>query len=190
MCVRELAGSKRVIFEIDEDKYRETILEDDDDLTAPGDEETAPVTETDPRRYAAGRKTRPLLESFGVDPEMAFDSFYDPLKMAEMTAIDMDGSVKKTIVKPGTGPRIPENCKVFVHYVICGDGLSDPFDNTMARGNYPHCIDLRAPDVLPGLYLAIQSMHIGEVAKVWIRSDLAYGIYGCPPRIPPSKWEA
>jgi hypothetical protein len=109
--------------------------------------------------------------------------------MAEMTNVLQDhaGAVRKTIIREGTTGRItiPENCKVFVDYIICGEGMSDPFDSTLLRG-YPSCIDCRAPEVIPGLYAAIASMSIREVAKVWIRSDFGYGCLGCPPRIPPS----
>jgi FK506-binding protein 6 len=81
---------------------------------------------------------------------------------------------------------VPDNCNVFVHYIMCGQDIEDPFDSTVLRG-YPCRLDLRTKDAIPGIYTAIRSMHLREVAKVWIRQDMAYGVLGCPPRIPPSE---
>ncbi|OXA61672.1 inactive peptidyl-prolyl cis-trans isomerase FKBP6 [Folsomia candida] len=182
--LRELVDSKRVIFEIDKSNLdSDMVLEDDDNATGGYDEDEGPVTDIDPQRYAAREKRRGLLQSYGIDPQINFISFYEEDKMAEMKNLVECGAVRKTIIREGQGPLVPQNCKVFLHYIISGNGLDDPFDSTIMQG-YPQCLDLRQPEVIPGLLVAIQSMHIREVAKVWIRSDYAYGALGCPPRIP------
>ncbi|XP_021962215.1 inactive peptidyl-prolyl cis-trans isomerase FKBP6 isoform X2 [Folsomia candida] len=182
--VRELPGSKRAIFEIDKSNPdSDMVLEDDDDTSGGFDDDEGPVTDTDPQCYAAREKKRGLLESYGIDPQINFISFYEEDKMAEMKNLIECGGVRKTIIQEGQGPLVPDNCKVFVHYIITGNGLDDPFDSTVLQG-YPQCLDLRKPEVIPGLLVAIKSMHVREVAKVWIRSDYAYGALGCPPRIP------
>jgi FK506-binding protein 6 len=89
------------------------------------------------------------------------------------------------VVRPGDGIPIPDNSKIYVHYVCTADGsLGEPYDSTVSRG-HPHAIDFRNSDVLVGLFLSIKSMSLREVAKFWIRYDYAFGELGCPPRIPP-----
>jgi len=89
-------------------------------------------------------------------------------------------------VKEGRGVQIPDTCKVYVHYVCIAEGMNEPYDSTIGRGS-PHCIDLRCSDVIVGLFLAIKSMGVSEVAKFSIHYKLAFGPVGCPPRIPPCK---
>ena len=82
--------------------------------------------------------------------------------------------------------KVPESGKVFVHYLALCEGKDEPHDSTVLR-NSPAIVDMRNPEVLPGLYVAIASMELKEVSKFIVKSDLAYGKMGCPPLIPPGK---
>jgi len=91
------------------------------------------------------------------------------------------------MIRKGQGDLIPENCKVFVQYIIVTDGpISHEIDSTLTPGRCrPEAIDLRNPSVIPGFYVALRSMSLFEVAKFMIRYDQAYGANGCLPRVPP-----
>lgn len=105
---------------------------------------------------------------------------------SKMTPIYRDDLVKKLIVRPGsTSSPISSNCKVIAHYVAICEGADEPHDSTLLR-RCPQIFDLRKADMLPGLFIALQTMTIGEVSKFVVKSELAFGAHGCYPRVPPS----
>lgn len=104
-----------------------------------------------------------------------------------MTSIYQDDLVKKLIIRPGTttSPQISDNCKVIAHYVAICEGADEPHDSTLLR-RCPQVFDMRKGDILPGLFVALQSMTPGEISKFLVKSQLAFGAHGCYPRVPPS----
>jgi len=94
-----------------------------------------------------------------------------------------DGSIIKTIVRAGTGPKAMHGAKCSVHYVgTLTDGTkfdssrdrSDPFEFTIGSG------------VIKGWSEGVATMKTGELANFTIQAHKAYGASGSPPTIPPN----
>lgn len=91
------------------------------------------------------------------------------------------------VIRAGNGLKIPDRCRVYYHYMAVAEGKEEAFDISLAR-KFPQQTDLRhETDLLPGFEIALRSMEILEVARFVVDPELAYGVLGCPPRIPPSK---
>ena len=86
-------------------------------------------------------------------------------------------------VKPGTGTEAVAGKTVSVHYVgTLTDGSK--FDSSRDRGE-PFSFKLGAGQVIKGWDQGVAGMKIGEVRKLTIPHELAYGERGYPPVIPP-----
>lgn len=93
--------------------------------------------------------------------------------------------VEKTVIRAGSG-RTPNHGEVVhAHYVgkLVSDGTE--FDSSRAR-NKPLTFIIGIGSVIKGWDEGILGMQVGEVAKLEITSDYAYGEAGVPPTIPPS----
>ena len=78
---------------------------------------------------------------------------------------------------------VPDHATVTIHYSLFLEGLDEPFDSTVLRGQAER-YKLDDGRLLPGLELAIKSMKLKERSEFLIEPYLAYGSSGCPPRIP------
>ncbi|ODN04690.1 Inactive peptidyl-prolyl cis-trans isomerase FKBP6 [Orchesella cincta] len=183
--LKDLMTQKSVTFEV-EDMVTDLKLDDDDDDEIQG---------LDVESYTASYYSQKVKEGISRNPatieeltrasaDFLTGTFSDLVE--SMTSIHEKDLVMKQVVKPGTGRKIPENSKIFVHYVAICEGADEPFDSTVLR-KAPAVIDLRKADILPGLYLAIRSMELHEVSKFIMKPSLCYGEVGCPPRVPPSS---
>jgi FKBP-type peptidyl-prolyl cis-trans isomerase len=86
-------------------------------------------------------------------------------------------------IKEGTGTEAVSGKTVSVHYVgTLTDGSK--FDSSRDRGE-PFNFRLGAGQVIRGWDQGVAGMKIGEVRKLTIPHDLAYGERGYPPVIPP-----
>jgi FKBP-type peptidyl-prolyl cis-trans isomerase len=93
--------------------------------------------------------------------------------------------VKYETIKEGTGPSVNSGQRVSVHYVgTFTDGRS--FDSSRPR-NEPLEFVLGAPGLIDGWGEGIPGMKVGEIRKLTIPPDLAYGPQGRPGAIPPNS---
>ena len=86
-------------------------------------------------------------------------------------------------IKPGAGAEAKSGDRVTVHYVgILTDGKK--FDSSRDRGE-GFTFALGRGQVIKGWDQGVAGMKIGQLRKLTIPSDLAYGQNGFPPVIPP-----
>jgi FKBP-type peptidyl-prolyl cis-trans isomerase len=106
------------------------------------------------------------------------------LALAEATplAITNDGKVKKIVIQEGTGSVKPTvDQKVEIKYVgWLADGKL--FDSSHAKGETFTFMVGRG--VIPAWSIAIQTMTVGEKAKIIVDYEYGYGERGYPPIIP------
>lgn len=92
--------------------------------------------------------------------------------------------VQVEILKEGTGAIAKKGDTVSVHYVgVLENGTK--FDSSVDRGT-PFEFSLGARQVIPGWDIGVEGMKIGEVRKLTIPSELAYGSAGAGNAIPPN----
>lgn len=84
--------------------------------------------------------------------------------------------VQIEILKEGTGAIAKNGDTVSVHYVGTLEN-GTKFDSSVDRGT-PFEFHLGAGQVIPGWDIGVEGMKIGEVRKLTIPSDLAYGSAG------------
>ena len=98
--------------------------------------------------------------------------------------IPLMSQLKLEVIKPGDGKSFPKNGQlVTVHYVgTFPDGKK--FDSSRDR-NEKFQFHLGAGEVIRGWDLAVAQMSVGEIAKVTLPYQLAYGERGYPGAIPP-----
>ncbi|MDO8743241.1 MAG: FKBP-type peptidyl-prolyl cis-trans isomerase [Candidatus Azambacteria bacterium] len=88
------------------------------------------------------------------------------------------------ILKEGTGAIAKKGDTVSVHYVgVLENGTK--FDSSVDRGT-PFEFSLGGGQVIPGWDIGVEGMKIGEVRKLTIPSELAYGVSGAGNAIPPN----
>jgi FKBP-type peptidyl-prolyl cis-trans isomerase len=86
-------------------------------------------------------------------------------------------------IKDGTGAEAVAGKTVWVHYVgTLTDGSK--FDSSRDRGE-PFNFRLGAGQVIRGWDQGVAGMKVGEIRKLTIPHELAYGERGYPPVIPP-----
>jgi FKBP-type peptidyl-prolyl cis-trans isomerase len=92
-----------------------------------------------------------------------------------------DGKVTKIILQPGTGPQPKRGQKVDCHYV--GTLLNGTeFDSSRDRGK-PFTFTL-GQGVIAGWSVGVSTMKVGEISRLSIGSDYAYGSKGASGIIP------
>ena len=92
--------------------------------------------------------------------------------------------VEIEILKDGTGAIAKKGDTVSVHYVgVLENGTK--FDSSVDRGT-PFEFSLGAGQVIPGWDIGVEGMKVGEVRKLTIPSELAYGASGAGNAIPPN----
>ena len=95
----------------------------------------------------------------------------------------MAASLQIENIKAGNGNEAVAGKTVSVHYVgTLTDGSK--FDSSRDRGE-PFSFMLGAGQVIKGWDQGVAGMKIGEVRKLTIPHELAYGERGYPPVIPP-----
>jgi FKBP-type peptidyl-prolyl cis-trans isomerase len=104
------------------------------------------------------------------------------LSNAEITDITGDGKVQKAILVQGKGGAKPlPNQKVEIRYTgWLPDGKV--FDSSNAKGGTFTFVVGRG--VIPAWSLAVQTMTVGEKAKITTHYQYGYGERGYPPIIP------
>jgi FKBP-type peptidyl-prolyl cis-trans isomerase FkpA len=88
-------------------------------------------------------------------------------------------------IRPGTGAEARAGQRVTVHYVgTLTDGSK--FDSSRDRGQ-GFTFKLGAGQVIKGWDEGVAGMKIGQLRKLTIPPELAYGARGFPPVIPPNS---
>ena len=88
-------------------------------------------------------------------------------------------------LRPGTGAEAQKGNTVTVHYVgTLTDGSK--FDSSRDRGQ-GFTFKLGAGQVIKGWDQGVAGMKVGQLRKLTIPPELAYGTRGFPPVIPPSS---
>jgi len=90
----------------------------------------------------------------------------------------------KDIIKAGDGTAIHKGQTAVVHY----DGTLEDgtlFDSSRQRGQ-TFAFKLGAGMVIKGWDEGVEGMHIGEIRKLTIPSEMGYGTNGVPGVIPPN----
>jgi FKBP-type peptidyl-prolyl cis-trans isomerase len=88
-------------------------------------------------------------------------------------------------MKPGAGAEAKHGDSVVVHYVgTLTDGKK--FDSSRDRGK-GFSFKLGAGQVIKGWDQGVAGMKVGQMRKLTIPPDLAYGAGGYPPVIPPNS---
>ncbi len=97
----------------------------------------------------------------------------------------MADALKIEEIKPGAGAEAKAGTTVTVHYVgTLTDGKK--FDSSRDRGK-GFSFRLGAGEVIAGWDEGVAGMKIGQLRKLTIPPELAYGARGFPPVIPPGS---
>jgi len=88
-------------------------------------------------------------------------------------------------IRQGTGAEARSGNKVTVHYVSTLTN-GKKFDSSRDRGKGFE-FELGAGEVIAGWDQGVAGMKVGQVRKLTISPDLAYGAGGFPPVIPPNS---
>ncbi len=95
----------------------------------------------------------------------------------------LDSGVQYEVVENGTGENPTETDVVMVHYRgYLLDGSE--FDSSFSRGEPT---ELEVAQVIAGWQQTLQLMKVGSKWRVWIPSDLAYGLRGAGNKIGPNE---
>ena len=90
-------------------------------------------------------------------------------------------------VRPGDAANYPcQGDTVRVHYEAFLKETGEKFDSSRDR-RQEFRWRVGEKQVIEGLDLAIPRMSVGQVAEITIPSELAYGVQGYPPLIPPKS---
>ncbi|XP_053670206.1 inactive peptidyl-prolyl cis-trans isomerase shutdown [Anopheles nili] len=98
--------------------------------------------------------------------------------------VQLSEHMYKRVMQSGVGEPLSGNIRVAIDYNAFFEKETKPFDSTTLR-NKPFRYTLGAPDVLPGLDQAIQTMCNNEESQFLISYHLLFGEVGCPPRVKP-----
>ena len=97
--------------------------------------------------------------------------------------VTLDSGVQYEVVEAGKGDHPTETDVVVVHYRgFLLDGSE--FDSSFSRGEPT---ELEVAQVIAGWQQTLQLMQVGAKWKVWIPSDLAYGLRGAGSKIGPNE---
>lgn len=109
---------------------------------------------------------------------------YERLR-GKMTPVTQDGGVVKRILATGLEchGKVPPGATVTIDYSMSLEAQDEPFDSSVLRGRKER-YKLGEGRLIQGLDVAIQSMKKGEKSQFLIYHQYAFGLMGCPPRVP------
>ena len=98
------------------------------------------------------------------------------------TKTTRSGVVYETL-KEGTGPEAKAGQKIRIHYTGTLEN-GKKFDSSRDRGQ-PFPVTIGIGQVIKGWDEGVPGMKVGELRRLTIPSQAAYGLQGRPPKIPP-----
>ena len=103
----------------------------------------------------------------------------------EPTSVALPHGVLYQILKPGTGPESSTTQSMLLHYDLFW--VNGKKIESSREAEIPQPVTLRPGqgDFIPGAEAAIKGMKVGEIRKMYIPADQAYGTAGKPPLIQP-----
>ena len=104
-------------------------------------------------------------------------------KKMEDICPDKDGGILKKILRQGSGPVVPLESVVRVHYTGFQEYADEPFDSTRLQNNVKK-FRVGQGEVIEGFDVAVSTMRKGELSRFLISPAYGYMHYGAPPRIP------
>ncbi len=100
--------------------------------------------------------------------------------LTERGQVQLPDGLSYTVVKPGMGPATDQRDKIKIHFsasLAKGKNIGSSSDSSLP----PDWIQLGSSTLLPGLQRGVIGMKTGEVRRLFIPSELAYGDHpvGC-----------
>lgn len=149
-------------------------------IAPPGAEVPRKSPDTEPSQ-AQGEMASPAIQPKTAPMQVVEYTPAVPTAKGE-TRTTADG-VKYETLKPGTGPELKAGQTAqFLYVGKLADGKI--FEDRSRRTNRPEMLSLS--DKTKGWREALPGMHVGEVRKLTVPPELAYGAKGRPPEIPPN----
>lgn len=132
-----------------------------------------------------GKKAATIAEPENPPAPIAVNESPVPEQSTQTNKKTMDKQgVTIEVVKSGSGPQIKTGQTAVVHYTgTLTDGKV--FDSSKPRGT-PFEFPLGANMVIKGWEIGVEGMMVGEIRKLTIPANLAYGAGGIPGTIPPN----
>jgi FKBP-type peptidyl-prolyl cis-trans isomerase len=131
---------------------------------------------------AQGEMASPTLQP--TAPPTQVVEYTPALPTAKGETKTTPGGVKYETLKPGTGPELRAGQTAQFIYVGKLADSGQIFDDRSKRINRPELLSLN--EKTKGWREALPGMHVGELRKLIVPPELAYGAKGRPPEIPPN----
>ncbi len=123
-------------------------------------------------------------ESVSVEPLPPSPSSSAPAAPPPSRIVTLASGLEFEDLRPGPGPEATAGTHVTVHYVgTLQDGTE--FDSSRSRGT-PFVFELGRGHVIKGWEEGVTGMREGQIRRLIIPPELAYGARGAPPKIPPN----
>ncbi len=97
--------------------------------------------------------------------------------------VQLPSGLQYQVLKSGTGPspKLTDHVKTHYHGTLI-DGTV--FDSSVEAGEP---VTFAVNEVIPGWTEALQKMKVGDKWRIFVPSELAYGVQGAPPDIAPNS---
>ncbi len=153
----------------------------------PGTSPVPPVSTTGaPSTPAASTPTVPAPASATPDVSSTAEASGTPAATNGANVPVVEG-VAITIVKAGSGTPLAKGESANFHYTGWLDGFESANKFDSSRERQPIALNIGTGQVIPGWDQGLIGMLPGEIRRLEISPDMAYGAAGRPPAIPPSS---
>lgn len=108
-----------------------------------------------------------------------------PSVQSEATSVSLPNGVEYQVIKPGTGSVASTTQSMFLHYELYLTSGRRIESSREIEIPLPIKLTPGQGDFIPGVEAAVQGMRVGEIRRMYIPADQAYGAAGKPP-VPPN----
>ncbi len=130
-----------------------------------------------------GCRTTPPAVSVEVEKPEEVEAVVETFEIEGLDRLYTGSGLEYAVVEPGSGVALEREMYVSLHYTGFFDDEKTVFDSSRQRGE-PITFILGRNMVIPGWEEALINLRVGDKARLWIPSHLAYGKEGRGP-IPP-----